>query len=595
MGNAALHSGNGATAGNRLEFAGLGRAAATDPFTAAFWAYFTVDTFQNFVGHLSSVSGSRPWLVQRNPTGLFQVYYTDGATESGPAAATYSGPACAVGTWYFVVLSYDSATKQFSLYVDDGAATTSPVLTSGPSPLLTPANGVLRTTTNISSFKYLNGKIDALGYWGRILAAAERTWLKNGSAGRAFSELGQAGTDGSNLLTNLLCYYDFEEDSDGTAAVSRADSSGNNRTLTDVARTDTGAFVASSTGIASGGGTNLAAGAFALSSVTPTRATFSFTWAGGVSPFTAYLHRKAYSSDATAPGNQVLSITNAVSPASIPYDAPDRLFRIYVPRVVDSAGSPQTVEGPSRGVALLRPTGKLIIVGDSTSAMSFTGAVDLSNATLTGMPVDTGKALNAMYKGARTFDVDTQAVSGKQTGEYAPAHIDPTTGTAKDDGVRWASTKAAIDAAVAAYGASNTFVSWALGTNNGGGGATATGTLDSSLADAAAFVAYCKSAGVKVLLHDMLWNYGASGGLLVDFALAFADRLDTLRDNTWVYRDPDRDVLRWTATTDSWTSDGTHPVDTATIGTLKAAADYSMIEGQAATTVVGGGAAFVQG
>lgn len=132
--------------------------------------------------------------------------------------------AMSTATWYFVVGEHNASANTIRVGVNDtfnseayttGAADKTGELTIG-------ANDGGTTGTDHS------GRLDNVAFWKRVLTTAELTWLYNSGNGRAYEELGQAGNDGANLLSSLICWWDLDETS-GT----RADSHFNGLTLTD--------------------------------------------------------------------------------------------------------------------------------------------------------------------------------------------------------------------------------------------------------------------------------------------------------------------------------------------------------------------------
>jgi hypothetical protein len=132
----------------------------------------------------------------------------------------------ALNTWYYVIVKNAAATRTKKIKVNNGAEETTTY----------PSGSLFNSSARFCIGCQLNGNAPAqnwdgpirlAGWWSRLTTDAEDTWLYNGGAGRAYSELGQAG-GGSNLLTNNVAYWLLGEKS-GT----RADSSPNALNLTD--------------------------------------------------------------------------------------------------------------------------------------------------------------------------------------------------------------------------------------------------------------------------------------------------------------------------------------------------------------------------
>ena len=93
--------------------------------------------------------------------------------------------AMSTATWYFVEMWHDAANNVLGVAVNGTgntvATTIQPVVVSG-------AQFVIGSRSGGGS-RYFDGRIDEVGYWKRMLTAAERAYLYNAGAGRSFAEI----------------------------------------------------------------------------------------------------------------------------------------------------------------------------------------------------------------------------------------------------------------------------------------------------------------------------------------------------------------------------------------------------------------------
>jgi hypothetical protein len=129
------------------------------------------------------------------------------------------------GDWYFCSCKYDASTDTATFKINNVTSGTAsaPGANSGGSAF------VIGTNFGAST----GGTVDSLGLWrGRMLTAAEETYLFNLGKGRKYAEIGIAGTDGSDLKTNLVDYWDLDQASGAAAVGAYAGISGTNTGVT---------------------------------------------------------------------------------------------------------------------------------------------------------------------------------------------------------------------------------------------------------------------------------------------------------------------------------------------------------------------------
>lgn len=167
---------------NRADNASL--SVADIDFTWAFWLYMNNTTgYQAFI---SKDSSSNAGIEIRRESGFTQPLFlirqsngTDCLRLQHAAFGTMS-----TATWYFILCYHDAVNNQGGILVNTALTTGA---TSG-----TPADesATLRFGQNTATTDgELNGRLDEVAFWKRMLTADERTWLYNGGSGRSYADL----------------------------------------------------------------------------------------------------------------------------------------------------------------------------------------------------------------------------------------------------------------------------------------------------------------------------------------------------------------------------------------------------------------------
>lgn len=179
-------------------------------FTIACWVFLTTTP---------TVNGNNYNVVAKRGAALeYRLVITDGLdqacweTSGGFVIATSFGGLSA-NTWHFIVVWHDSVADTVNIQVNNGTIDSSANTT-----------GILDGTAQFrlgkdekAGAEFMNGRIDQVGVWKRVLTASERTELYNSGNGIHSSILS------SDLQTNLVAYWDLDETS-GT----RVDAIGSN-------------------------------------------------------------------------------------------------------------------------------------------------------------------------------------------------------------------------------------------------------------------------------------------------------------------------------------------------------------------------------
>ena len=138
---------------------------------------------------------------------------TGDTSASYVQATTFGTPS--VGTWYMINAYHDSVNNIIGIAVNNGTPNTAAY-----------SGGVRDGTAAFELGRsgggnYLNGRLDNVAVWKKVLSADQRTWLYNSGLGRRYSEAG------GSIQVSLQAWWDLEE-----ASGNRADSHSTN-TLAD--------------------------------------------------------------------------------------------------------------------------------------------------------------------------------------------------------------------------------------------------------------------------------------------------------------------------------------------------------------------------
>lgn len=170
-------------------------------------------------------------LEYENGTNKFYFGIGNGATYGEVANTTPSANA-----WYFLLAWYDSSSDMIYLQVNDGAPASASYAGgshNGTQPM---------TLSKLGAYNggFVNGSIDEVFIYKRLLAADERSWLYNSGNGRSCSELSNATptpppSEANPGIANLISWWTLNETSG-----MRNDSHAANRLTNTNASYDTG-------------------------------------------------------------------------------------------------------------------------------------------------------------------------------------------------------------------------------------------------------------------------------------------------------------------------------------------------------------------
>lgn len=153
-------------------------------FTFAGWVYMDSLADEDFWGKWSTANEGEYFMEYAHTGGAkfrFAVS-SNGTAVTGSVLSTLPSPA-STATWYFVVAWHDSVGNTINIQVNDGTAGSAAY-----------SAGVRNSTSPFEvgravSTRYVNGRVDSLGFWKRTLTAAEKTALYNSGAGKRYSDL----------------------------------------------------------------------------------------------------------------------------------------------------------------------------------------------------------------------------------------------------------------------------------------------------------------------------------------------------------------------------------------------------------------------
>jgi hypothetical protein len=190
--------------GSITDGAGPNLSPGTGNLSVEFWAQVnTLATFQGLCGkgaYTNDAANSRGWRIGVNGGNKFQATVGD-LTDTTQVAAT-GATSYAVGVWNHLVYTFDRA-GSMTIYlngVSDGTA-----VISGESASWTSTSDFVigcRKATTGTTTQFLNGLMDSIGVWTKILSASEIAASYNNGVGRALRDVGDR--------TNLVAWYGLD-------------------------------------------------------------------------------------------------------------------------------------------------------------------------------------------------------------------------------------------------------------------------------------------------------------------------------------------------------------------------------------------------
>lgn len=160
---------------------------SANPFTVSLWVNFETvggpGTIQIVIGKWDISGNQREWYLafEGTPNRILFRYSPDGISQFNVPADALGAPT--PGTWYHVLAWWDGATS--SIRVNGGAINSNPFV--GPVFHSAIALGTIGAAQNGGSWILpLDGRVDEVGYWNRVLTPTEQDTLYNGGAPEPF-------------------------------------------------------------------------------------------------------------------------------------------------------------------------------------------------------------------------------------------------------------------------------------------------------------------------------------------------------------------------------------------------------------------------
>lgn len=158
--------------------------------TVGFWLYLTNLTSTYGVIAKDIYGTNRSWIIEANSSnnGDIKFYWADTTTDAAVSFGRTNGGAFLATTWTHVAWVYDGTltgdSNRLKCYIN---GTSQPTFYQNSVPASLPAGTADlefgRRSNGIG--RYLNGRLDEVGYWSRALTSAEVTRLYNSGSGRA--------------------------------------------------------------------------------------------------------------------------------------------------------------------------------------------------------------------------------------------------------------------------------------------------------------------------------------------------------------------------------------------------------------------------
>ena len=214
----------------------------TGDLSASFWINNTTDNDGVILGKRKA-SNAQYFIDYRTSPNRLRLSVSDDGTNSDVLEVETT---LNTGTWYHVVCNWDASAGEVEFFVNGSSVgTDSGLITS----LYGSGNGEFQIGSRDGTASWLNGLIDEVSIWSKILTSTEITALYNSGDGIPYYAPTDVSTD-YTLTTSLLSYWEMEDATDAT----RLDSHGSN----DLAISNT---VAQGVGVTTTGGAGYSADA----------------------------------------------------------------------------------------------------------------------------------------------------------------------------------------------------------------------------------------------------------------------------------------------------------------------------------------------
>jgi len=149
--------------------------------SVAFWIYLdSIGTSHQIpiaVGGSSGTASTLDYIFQIQTDSFMYFYIGQGGTFKAIKATTFG--TLSINTWYFVIGTYDEAANIGSISINDGTVDQ----TTGITTINNTGNDFYIGRWAHSGGRYVNGRVDEVAFWNKIIDATEITALYNSGSG----------------------------------------------------------------------------------------------------------------------------------------------------------------------------------------------------------------------------------------------------------------------------------------------------------------------------------------------------------------------------------------------------------------------------
>jgi Concanavalin A-like lectin/glucanases superfamily len=153
-------------------------------FTFAGWVKFTtVSASMDMINKLSTGGTGLEYMLDFSfATNRMRLSIsTDGTTTTNVSANSFGAPS--TGIWYFIVCWFNVSDGTLNIQINNGPVDS---VATGYTQVYvgTTQFNLGRAESAISDYRYLNGSLDEVGFWKKVLTDQERSYLYNYGMGR---------------------------------------------------------------------------------------------------------------------------------------------------------------------------------------------------------------------------------------------------------------------------------------------------------------------------------------------------------------------------------------------------------------------------
>jgi hypothetical protein len=147
-------------------------------FTIATWVYLNSKAGTEHIFAKWGAAGQREYrLIYETAVDRFQfIVSADGTASATRGASSFGSPS--LSTWYYIIAWHDSTANTINIQVNNGTVD-STSYSSG----VFGSTSILAIGASSAPAGYIDGRIDEVGFWKKVLTSGERTLLYNSGAG----------------------------------------------------------------------------------------------------------------------------------------------------------------------------------------------------------------------------------------------------------------------------------------------------------------------------------------------------------------------------------------------------------------------------